>query len=179
MKLILKILGVIAALILVLLIVALFTKKGYFVEREVTINRASTDVFAYIKILKNQDHYSKWVMMDPNAKKEYIGTDGTVGFVATWDSENKNVGKGEQEIKNLAEGQRMDLEVRFIKPFASVAPAYMTTEAIGAGQTRVKWGFTGRMPYPMNLMLLFMPIDKMIGDDLQTGLNNLKGVLEK
>jgi hypothetical protein len=35
------------------------------------------------------------------------------------------------------------------------------------------------MPYPMNLMLLCMNMDKMIGKDLETGLTNLKGVLEK
>jgi hypothetical protein len=35
------------------------------------------------------------------------------------------------------------------------------------------------MPYPMNLMLLFMDMDGMLGKDLQQGLDNLKGVLEK
>jgi len=35
------------------------------------------------------------------------------------------------------------------------------------------------MKYPMNLMFLFMDFDKMLGDDLQTGLDNLKTVLEK
>jgi hypothetical protein len=35
------------------------------------------------------------------------------------------------------------------------------------------------MAYPMNLMLVFMDMDAMLGKDLQTGLNNLKAVLEK
>jgi hypothetical protein len=35
------------------------------------------------------------------------------------------------------------------------------------------------LPYPFNLMLLFMNMDKMIGDDLSTGLTNLKTLLEK
>jgi hypothetical protein len=34
-------------------------------------------------------------MMDPNAKMEYKGTDGTVGFISAWDSKIKYVGKGE------------------------------------------------------------------------------------
>ena len=38
-------------------------------------------------------------MMDRNVKKSFKGTDGTVGFVAAWDSDNKKVGKGEQEVK--------------------------------------------------------------------------------
>jgi len=55
----------------------------------------------------------------------------------------------------------------------------MSTEAVGGNQTKVKWGFNGKMPYPMNLMLLVMNMDKMLGDQLQTGLNNLKTILEK
>jgi hypothetical protein len=31
----------------------------------------------------------------------------------------------------------------------------------------------------MNLMLLFMNFEKMIGDDLEIGLENLKSILEK
>jgi hypothetical protein len=31
----------------------------------------------------------------------------------------------------------------------------------------------------MNLMLVFMNMDKMLGQDLETGLNNLKRELEK
>ena len=55
----------------------------------------------------------------------------------------------------------------------------MITEAVSENQTKVKWGFIGRMPYPMNVMQLFMDLPGMIGNDLQTGLNNLKGILEK
>jgi hypothetical protein len=35
------------------------------------------------------------------------------------------------------------------------------------------------MKYPMNLMLLFMNMEKMVGGDLDKGLQNLKSVLEK
>ena len=44
--------------------------------------------------------------------------------------------------------------------------------------TVVKWGFNGKMAYPMNLMLLFMNMEKMLGSDLEEGLANLKVVLE-
>ena len=44
-------------------------------------------------------------------------------------------------------------------------------------QTHVR--FDGKMNYPMNLMLLFMNMDKMIGKDFESGLKNLKTILEK
>jgi hypothetical protein len=170
---------VIVVIIAIPLIVALLTKKEYGVIREVLINRPKPEVFNYIKYLKNQDNFSKWATMDPNMKKEYRGEDGTVGFVSAWDSEQKNVGKGEQEIKKILEGERIEYELRFIKPFQSTSLAYMTTETISENQTRVKWGFNGKMNYPMNIMLLFMDMEKMIGNDFATGLSNLKTIVEK
>jgi len=109
-----------ACIVALLLIVALFVKKDYTVEREITINKLKSEVFSYIKHLKNQEKYSKWVMIDPNMKKTYRGTDSTVGFKYAWDG-NKDVGQGEQEIKSISEDKRIDLEVRFIRPFVGVA----------------------------------------------------------
>ncbi len=174
-----KIIIGILVLIAIPFIVALFIKKEYAVEREVTINQPKQEVFDYIKILKNQDNYSKWAQMDSNMKKTYKGTDGTNGFVSAWESTKKDVGKGEQEIKNITDGERIDYELRFIEPFQSTESAYMITENISENQTKVKWGFNGHMAYPMNLMFLFMNFEKMIGDDLETGLKNLKTILEK
>jgi hypothetical protein len=55
----------------------------------------------------------------------------------------------------------------------------MITESVSDNQTKVKWGFSGEMKYPMNLMLLFMNMEEMVGKDLATGLQNLKTKLEK
>lgn len=179
MKILKKILIVIAIIIAIPLIIALFVEKDYAVEREITINKSKQEVFDYVKFLKNQDNFSKWATMDPNMKKTYRGTDGTVGFVSAWESDDENVGVGEQEIKKIIEGERIDFELRFIKPFEATEPAFMSTETVSENQTKVKWGFSGHMNYPMNIMMLFMDFEKMIGDDLQTGLSNLKTVLEK
>ncbi|MGJ1433076.1 SRPBCC family protein [Sphingobacterium spiritivorum] len=179
MKILKKILLAILALVVILLIAALFLKKDYAVKREIVINKPREVVFEYIKYIKNQNYYSKWATMDPNMKKTYTGTDGTPGFISAWDSEQKDVGKGEQEIKKITEGERIDMEIRFIEPFESKDKAYMITESISPTSTKVIWGFDGHMDYPMNLTLLCMDFDKMLGGDLETGLQRLKGQLEK
>jgi hypothetical protein len=179
MKILKNVAIVIASIIALFLIVALFVKKDYAVVREITINKPNQQVFDYIKYLKNQDNYSKWNNMDPAMTKTYRGTDGTVGFVAAWDSKIKDVGVGEQEIKKITEGERMDFELRFIEPFEATEHAYMTTTPESENATKVTWGFDGHMDYPKNIMMLFMDFDQMIGDDLSTGLTNLKSVLEK
>lgn len=178
MKILKKALIVFGVLIAIPLIIALFVKKDYAVEREITINKSNTEVFEYVKHLKNQDNFSKWATMDPNMKKTYSGIDGTVGFVSAWESNNKEVGKGEQEIIKITEGERIDFELRFLEPFQAVEPAFMTTESLAENQTLVMWGFSGHMNYPMNLMFLFMDFETMIGNDLETGLKNLKQLLD-
>ena len=174
-KFILVILGIIA----LALLIALFLPKEYAVEREIIINQPKDSVFNYVKYLKNQDNFSVWSSKDPAMKKIFTGSDGTVGAIAGWDSKDENVGVGEQEIKKIVEGERIDFELRFKVPFESTDNAYMITEVISANQTKVKWGFDGKMPYPMNLMLPIMNMEEMLGKDLQDGLNNLKAVLEK
>lgn len=176
MKILKKILIVVAIVIAIPLIIALFVKKEYAVQREITINKPKAEVFNYVKYLKNQDNYSKWVRMDPNMKKDFRGTDGTVGFVYAWEG-NKKAGKGEQEIKKIMEGERVDVEVRFEKPFAGIAATPITTEAVSQNQTKVKWGMNGKSKYPLNFMNLFM--DNMLGKDLETSLTTLKTILEK
>lgn len=138
MRILKTILIAVGILIAVPLIVALFAKKDYEVEREIIIDKPKEEVFDYVKFLKNQDNYSKWATMDPEMKKTYRGTDGTVGFVSAWESDNKDVGIGEQEIKKITEGERIDFELRFFEPFESTEPAYMTTESVSENQTKVK-----------------------------------------
>ncbi len=178
MKTVKRILIGIVALIVLALIIALFVKKEFSAEGEVVINKSKQEVFDYVKLLQNQNNFSVWAKIDPGMKKEFRGTDGTEGFVSAWESNHKDVGQGEQEIKKITGSDRIDYEIRFIKPFKSVAQSHMTLEAAGDNQTKVKWGFSGSMAYPFNLMRLFMDMEKTINNDLQTGLDNLKGIME-
>ena len=168
---------IILGIIALLFIAGLFISKDMTVYREIIINKPKADVFNYIKYLKNQHNYSKWARLDPNMKNEYRGTDGAPGFINSWEG-NKKVGKGEQEILAVSDG-RLDTELRFEKPFKSIAKVKMTTETAGNNATKVTWGFESKMNYPMNIMKLFMNMDKSIGNDFSTGLNNLKEVIEK
>jgi hypothetical protein len=168
---------IIVGIIVLFLLAGLVISKDLAVTKEIVINRPKADVFNYIKQLKNQQNYSKWATLDPNMKNEFRGTDGAPGFVNAWEG-NKKVGKGEQEILAVSDG-RLETELRFEKPFRSIAKATMTTEAVGDNATKVSWGFTSKMNYPMNVMKAFMNMSEMVGKDFTIGLNNLKAVMEK
>lgn len=176
---ILKIAGIVLALIITIpFIAALFVSRDYSVEKEVIIERPHQEVYSYAKMLKNQDNFGKWQSVDPDMHKEYRGIDGQVGFVSFWKSENPDVGSGEQEILAIEEGKRIDYAFRLFEPFKSNDKVYMEFETIDSSQTKVRWGFEGHMAYPMNVFLLVMDMEEMLGNDFETGLQNLKKILE-
>ena len=147
------------------------------IEKSITINRSSGFVFEYLKLTKNQDHFSVWNMSDPDMKKTHTGTDGTLGFIYSWDSTMKNVGAGEQEITAIEEGKSIDYEVRFFRPMQNTGKTKFVITGIGNDSTSVAWIFESPSKFPMSLLT---PIfRKMLGKDIEKGLINLKTILEK
>ena len=176
MNIIVTILLVLAGIIALVLIIALFIKKEHYVRREIIINAPRQKVFDYIRLLKNQDTFNKHAMAGADRQREYKGTDGTVGFIYSWKGD-KNAGEGEKEIKNIIEGQRVETEIRFVKPMAATASIIMETESLSDGQTKVSWTNAGTLKYPVNIMIPMM--EKMLPKEMDSSLSILKNILEK
>lgn len=178
MKHVVKVIAiVIVSLIILPFVVALFARQDFKVIREVTINQPREVVFDYIVKLQHQHEYGVWSQTDPDMRAEFHGVDGTVGFISAWFSETPDVGRGEQEIINIIPGEKIEFELRHIEPFENTSHAYMTAERICDTTTRVQWCHWGRMSYPMNLMLL-LDYESVMENNLQSGLINLKHLLE-
>ncbi|WP_350285491.1 SRPBCC family protein [uncultured Croceitalea sp.] len=168
---------IIGGLILLIAILALLAPKTYDVSRSIEISKPKNEVFQYLRFLKNQDKWSPWNKKDPDMKKEFRGTDGEVGSVSYWLG-NKDVGEGEQEITKIVDGERVESELRFLKPWKSTSDAYMTTEETTNGGTKVTWGFSGKNKFPTSIFMLFMNMDKAVGGDFEEGLSSLKALVE-
>jgi uncharacterized membrane protein len=173
-----RLLVILILFISIVLIVAYFMPKEYSVEREITINKPADSIFKYVRSLKNQNEFSVWANRDPKIRITYKGTDGAVGAVSSWESNVKEVGVGEQEITKITENRRLDFALRFKKPMEDTAVGFMSTEPVSGNQTKVRWGISGVIPYPTNIMLPMLKMDQMIGNDLQKGLENLKEKME-
>ncbi len=115
--------------------------KEMIIEKTVSINKNINEVFNYLKQTKNQDNFSEWNMKDPNMKKEYAGTDGTKGFIYSWDSKDKRVGAGSQEITNITEPGRIDYHLKFTRPMQNTAASGFVLENTGENNTSVTWKF--------------------------------------
>ena len=176
MNTLITILVAVAGIIALLLIMALFMKREHYVKREITINAPRQKVFDFLKLLKNQDKFNKWAKADPDRNWEYKGTDGTVGFIIAWNG-NKNVGEGEKEIISIIEGKRIETQIRFVSPMATVANVIMEMESLSDNQTKVSLSNSGTLKDPMNIMI---PIaEKMFPKDMDISLSTLKSILEK
>ena len=169
----------IVSLVSLMLLVALFVDSNFEVTRSVIIYKPTPEVFNYVSHIRNQDAYSAWAKKDPKSERSYTGSDASVGFVSRWKSTVKDVGQGEQEITKIIPQKRIEMELRFKKPYESTNYAYMETTALDEAETKVTWSFSGKMKYPTNLMLLFMNLEQTVGKQLNEGLTNLKTILEK
>ena len=147
------------------------------IEKSVNIKKSAGLVFDYLRLTSNQDNFSVWNMADPNMKKNHQGTDGTVGFIYNWDSTLKNVGAGEQEITAIEEGKSIDYTIRFFRPMQNTGKTGFRISSLGDDTSTVQWTFDSPSRFPMSLL---SPIfKKMLGKDIEKGLNNLKDILEK
>ncbi len=172
MKTLKKIIVVLLIIIAIPLIVALFVPKNFENEGQVVINKPKQEVFEHIKYVKNQDNFGVWQLSDPDMETTSEGTDGTVGFKYSWNSET--LGKGAQVITNIIEGERMESDMFFLDFNDDANKSYISVEEKSPNETIVKWGIAGKSPYPWNLMSLFHDMNK----DFEQGLKNLKEILE-
>lgn len=176
MKILKKILIVVLCLIALPFIVALFIPYKYTVSVTETIRKPKQEVFDYVKVLKNQEEYSIWVLADPHMKPVITGTDGTVGAKQSWNSKTEDVGEGEQEITAIT-ADRIDVDLRFKRPFESEAKAAKIIKTISETETQITSEFYSDSKYPMNLPSYLFG-RKYIQEAEQKNLQNIKRILE-
>lgn len=178
---ILKILGAILVLMAMLLIAALFVKKRYTIVREVRIDRPPQRVYDHVRFHKNQPEFNHWLSLDTNTIIEIKGKpDGEVGSIMYFESQNSKVGTGIWEHTDLIDGERIGLEIRFLKPYKFTAVADLHFKPISNNNgTLLVWEYKSGMDWPMNITLLFLDMDKIIGKDIEATLNKIKINLEK
>lgn len=159
-------------------VLSLILPKTYIVKRSITIDRPITEVFDYLKFIKNQEHWSPWKQKDPDMRQEFDGDDGTIGFTAKWEG-NKEVGHGEQELVGLVANESIQTKLRFFKPWKSESDGFFYLNPTEDKGTTVEWGFTGVNKPPTNILMLFISFEKAVGKDFEEGLTKLKAILEQ
>lgn len=171
------ILYVVLAIIAIVLIIPLFISKDLNYEKSTRINAPIDKVWENVSSLTAMDAWSPWNAKDPNMKRTLTGTDGTPGAKQSWVSASKEVGEGSQTIIAVDKPNKLSTKLEFIKPFKSEADAFVALNKDGKA-TKATWGFESKMPYPMNIMKLFMNFEKSMDKDFGAGLSRLKVICE-
>ncbi len=175
---ILKYIGIAVLVIIAIpLIVALFVSKDANYNKSIAIDAPVHVVWENVNSLADLDKWSPWNDKDPGMKKDWIGTDGTVGAIQSWESDVEGVGTGSQTISNIEAPNLFETDLKFYEPYESEAKAYVKLTSDG-NRTVVTWGFESEMPYPFNIMGLFMNLEEMLDEDYNKGLGRLKQICE-
>jgi hypothetical protein len=175
MRILKKILIFILALVGLFLLAGLVIDKEYTILHSITINKPQQEVFNYVKLFKNQENYSVWVMADPNIKLKYEGVDGTVGAKVSWDG-NDDVGSGSQTITKIT-NDRIDVDLHFIRPMEDDQKGATIVKAINATSCTLTEEFYGNDSYPMNTLSFIGKY--FIKDAFTKNAENIKKILEK
>lgn len=173
------ILIVVAVLIAGLLAYAATRPDSFRVQRSAILNAPPDRIAPLISDFHHWEAWSPWEKLDPAMQKTYSGAPAGKGAVYEW-SGNSKAGAGRMEILD-ASPAKVSIKLDFIKPFEghNLTDFTLDPQPGFPSATRVNWDMHGPSPYLSKLMGIFMNMDRLIGNDFEQGLANLKTVAEK
>lgn len=149
------------------IVVNLFFEDKFEVERSIEINTSPIVVFEQINNFKNWESWDPWLQNEPSMKLQYNEIPSGVGAMKMWQSENSSNGKMEIVESSF---------IHFIKTKVSIEGWNSFNGSITLKSSKdgviVSWKNTGDLDFLIRVMGPFF--NKMIGKDLEQGLNNLK-----
>ncbi len=165
------------AMIVVVLVVVIVTRPADFsVTRSATMSARPQVVFPQVNDLHNWEAWSPWAKIDPAMQTTFAGPATGTGSIYTWAGNNK-VGEGRMTIVESRPSELVRIKLEFMKPFAATNATEFTFQPQG-NQTAVTWSMYGKRNFMSKAMSLVMSMEKMVGGQFETGLQQMKAVVE-
>jgi hypothetical protein len=171
-----KIIIFLLVLIAVLAVIISRQPSEFRVSRNATIAAPSEAIFTQVNDLHKWEAWSPWAKLDPNAKSSYEGPEAGVGAVMSWDG-NSDVGAGSMKITDSKENELVKYQLDFLKPMQGTNLAEISLKADGES-TVVTWSMSGTNNFAGKAIGLVFNCEKMVGDQFDKGLANIKGIVE-
>jgi hypothetical protein len=175
MKILKVLLAVVIVLLAIIFVGGLFLPKTYSVSRSTVIDAADSVIYHNIADFNEFKQWNPWAKMEPAAKVVVSGQVAQAGHLYEW--EGKETGTGYMKIKGVEIDKMVDIELKFIKPFESLAGTRFEISPAGTGH-KVTWIMTGENTGTFSKWM-GLTMDKMIGKDFEDGLKFLKEKSEK
>lgn len=163
--------------VVIVLILASMKPNQFRVERSIEIAAPASRIFPYFEDLKQQRNWSPYDQKDPDMKRVYSGRDKGVGQIYEWDG-NREIGAGRQEITAVTPDQKVEATIDFYRPMQVKNRIEFSLKPAGNG-TNATWAIFGPMPFMSKVMSVFMSFDRMVGNEFEKGLLQLKALAEK
>lgn len=170
---------ILAAIAVLLIFLALFITiqpATFRIARAISIAAPPGVVFDHVNDFHNWDAWSPWAKLDPGAKTSFEGPTSGSGAAFGW-SGNKAVGEGRMKIIESVPDEHLRIQLDFVRPFKGTNNAEFTFQPEENG-TRVTWTMTGTRNFMAKAFGLIVNCDKMIGNQFEQGLSQLKTVVE-
>ena len=164
--------------IAVVLILAAFKPPGFSVQRSVVVAAPPEKVFAVLNDFRRWPEWSPWEKLDPAMKRTLGGAERGKGATYAWQG-NAKAGAGRMEIVESVPAKTVGIQLDFIEPIEGRNTTVFTLTPQAGGGTQVNWEMRGLSPFVSKLMQVFVSMDRMIGNDFEEGLANLKRVVER
>jgi uncharacterized protein YndB with AHSA1/START domain len=175
-RVMLIVLGVLVGLVLVLLAVVATRPATTHVERSRVVKATPADLWPHISDLRDFPRWDPWSVRDPNEIDDFSNPSTGAGAWYTW-AGNDQVGQGKMTITAVEPEKKLVEDLEFIEPFPAKA-AITLTLAPAEGGTTVTWSYDSHNGLSAKAASLFIDMDKMLGPDFATGLENLSKLAE-
>lgn len=169
------IIGLVAIAVVFAFVIAL-QPSDFRIVRAATISVPAVVVFSQVNDFHKWEAWSPWAKMDPAAKNAFEGAPAGTGAVFTWGG-NSKVGEGRMTLTESRPPDLIRIKLDFVRPFAGTNSVELTFRPEG-NQTVVTWTIAGKNNFLARAICLFMSMDKMVGDQFEQGLANMKKVVE-
>ncbi|NTX54340.1 SRPBCC family protein [Myxococcus sp. CA039A] len=168
-----KLIGIAVVVLIVGVLAFIATRPDSFhISRTRQLDASPDAVYALINNFSLWRQWSPYENVDPNMERTYEGPVEGVGASYLYKG-NRNIGVGRMEILESKLGERIDIRLEFIEPFAAVNQASFVLEAVEKG-TRVTWSMSGPNTFMGKAMMAFGLMESFIGKQLEKGLVDLE-----
>lgn len=165
-------------LVVGVLMYAAFQPNTFQISRTTIIKASAEKIYPYMSDFHKGDLWTPYMKKDPSMKRTFSGPGSGKGAVYEFSGDAKIVGSGRLEIIEAVPPTKVVLTLDMIEPMKGRNIVEYTLEPRSDG-TRVTWSMRGTNNYLSKLVCTFINVDKMVGGDFESGLANLKALVEK
>lgn len=176
MRIILKILGLIGAVIVGVFIVAGLQTPDFRIERTRKLSAPPEAIYSLIGTMAKWRDWSPWLEMEPGAEVSYSGPEAGAGATQTW--KGQKIGSGSITLLEAEAPSRVKYQVQFIDwnatNFGEFRLVAFTKPDGSVDGTQVTWVMEGKNNLIARVFWLLMGVRKNIEKDFDRGLDLLE-----